>query len=108
MELGRLVTILEDWSRWMKTDSHRLGYPNKVSYLSSGGESTSDVFEEMLGEADNNNVKIVNACIDSLSIDQKKAIYYKWLGGNKPMFYERHLDLAMDNLLAIVGRRIYA
>jgi hypothetical protein len=108
LELGRLVTILEDWSRWMKTDSHRLGYPNKVSYLSSGGESTSDVFEHMVDKADKENIKIINACIDSLSIDQKKAIYYKWLGGNKPMFYERHLDLAMDNLLAIVGRRIYA
>ena len=108
MNIDRLITILEDWSRWMKTDSHRLGYPNKVSYLSSGGESTSDVFEHMVDKADKENIKIINACIDSLSIDQKKAIYYKWLGGNKPMFYERDLDLAMDNLLTIVGRRIYA
>ena len=88
--------------------NNRLGYPNKTSYLSSGGESTSDVFEEMLGEADNNNVKIVNACIDSLPKEQKKAIYYRWLKGNKPIFYERNLDLAMDNLLTIVGRRIFA
>jgi hypothetical protein len=70
------MVILEDWSRWMKKDSHRLGYPNKVSYLSSGGESTSDVFEHMVDESDKNNVKIVNACIDSLPIEQKKAIYY--------------------------------
>jgi len=108
LRIERLMVILEDWSRWMKKDSHRLGYPNKVSYLSSGGESTSDVFEEMLGEADDNNVKIVNACIDSLPIEQKKAIYYRWLKGNKPIFYERNLDLATDNLLTIVGRRIFA
>ena len=108
MRIGRLIIILEDWSKWMKKDSNRLGYPNKTSYLSSGGESTSDVFEKMLNEADNNNVKIVNACIDSLPKEQKKAIYYKWLKGNKPIFYERNLDLAMDNLLTIVGRRIFA
>ena len=108
MRIERLMVILEDWSRWMKKDSHRLGYPNKVSYLSSGGESTSDVFEHMVDESDKNNVKIVNACIDSLPIEQKKAIYYRWLKGNKPIFYERNLDLAIDNLLTIVGRRIFA
>ena len=102
------MVILEDWSLWMKTDSHRLGYPNKVSYLSSGGESTSDVFEHMVDESDKNNVKIINACIDSLPKTQKEAVYYRWLKGNKPVFYERDLDLAMDNLLTIVGRRIYA
>ena len=84
------MVILEDWSKWMKKDSHRLGYPNRTSYLSSGGESTIDVFDEMLNEADDNNVKIINACIDSLPIDQKKAIYYRWLKGNKPIFYERN------------------
>tara|TARA_R110000737_G_scaffold319545_1_gene330804 strand:- start:970 stop:1296 length:327 start_codon:yes stop_codon:yes gene_type:complete len=108
LRIGRLMVILEDWSRWMKTDSHRLGYPNKVSYLSSGGESTVDVFEHMIDKADKENIKIINACIDSLPKEQKKAIYYRWLKGNKPIFYERDLGLAMDNLLTIVGRRIYA
>jgi|TARA_R110001592_G_scaffold214452_1_gene467394 hypothetical protein len=108
MKIGRLIAILEDWSRWMKQDSHKLGYPNKTSYLSSGGESTVDVFEHMIDEADKENVKIINACIDSLPINQKKAIYYRWLKGNKPIFYERNFDLAMDNLLTIVGKRIYA
>ena len=57
----------------MKTDSHRLGYPNKVSYLSSGGESTVDVFEHMIDKADKENIKIINACIDSLPKEQKKS-----------------------------------
>lgn len=108
MRIGRLMDVLEDWSRWMKADSHRLGYPSKTSYFSSGGESTSDVFEDMLGECDNNNIKILNACIDSLGKEQKEAVYYRWLKGNKPMYYEKNLDLAMDNLLTTAGRRIYA
>ncbi len=48
MHIDRLMVILEDWSRWMKTDSHKLGYPSKTSYLSSGGESTSDVLSKWL------------------------------------------------------------
>tara|TARA_R110000787_G_scaffold208328_1_gene318261 strand:- start:1214 stop:1540 length:327 start_codon:yes stop_codon:yes gene_type:complete len=108
LRIARLTHILEDWARWMKTDSHKLGYPSKTSYLSSGGESTSDVFEHMLKESDNNNVKILNACIDSLPKGQIQAIHYKWLGGNKPIFYEKNLDLGIDNLLTIVGKRIYA
>ena len=98
MQINRLIVILEDWARWMKSDNHKLGYPNKSSYFSSGGESTADVFEHMVDETDNTNVKILNACIESLNAPQKKAIYYRWLGGKKPM----------DNLLSIVGRRIYA
>jgi|TARA_R110000765_G_scaffold293000_1_gene388540 hypothetical protein len=108
LKIGRLISILEDWSKWMKVDSHRLGYPARTSYLSSGGESTTDVFELMVDKADKENVKIINACIDSLNKLQKNAIYYRWLGGKKPMYYERDLDLAMDNLLTMVGKRIYA
>jgi len=108
LRINRLMVILEDWSKWMKTDSHRLGYPSKTSYLSCGGESTSDVFEQMVNESDQNNVKIINACIDSLEKNQKQAIYYRWLGGKKPMYYEKDLDLAMDNLLTMTSRRIFA
>ena len=51
---------------------------------------------------------IVDAVIDGLNKNQKSAIYYKFLGGKKPMFYEKNLDLALDNLLTITGKRIYA
>ena len=108
MRINRLVSILEDWSRWMKSDNHNLGYPSSTSYFSSGGESTAEVFEDMVSKTDMENIRIVDAVIDGLKQDQKLAVYYRFLGGKKPMFYERNLDLAFDNLLTITGKRIYA
>jgi len=108
MRIARLMDILDDWARWMKKDSHRLGYPSKSSYFSSGGESTSDVFEDMVSKSDMENIKIIDAIIDDLPIKQKQAINYRFLGGNRPMYYERDLELAIDNLLTISSRRIYA
>lgn len=102
------MTILDDWSRWMKVDKHGLGYPSSTSYFFTGGESTAEVFEDMVSKTDMNNIKIVDAVIDGLPDTQKSAIYYRFLKGKKPMFYEKNLDLAMDNLLTIVGQRIYA
>lgn len=108
MRINSLMIILDDWSRWMKLDKHGLGYPSRTSYFFTGGESTSEVFEDMVSKIDMDNVKIVDAVIDGLNKLQKEAIYYRFLGGNKPVFYEKQLDLAMDNLLTIVGKRIYA
>ena len=108
MRISRLMTILDDWSRWMKVDKHGLGYPSSTSYFSTGGESTSEVFEDMVSKTDMNNIKIVDAVIDGLPDTQKSAIYYRFLKGKKPMFYEKNLDLALDNLLTITGKRIYA
>ena len=108
MRISRLMSILEDWSRWMKSDNHKLGYPSSTSYFSSGGESTAEVFEDMVSKTDMENIRIVDAVIDGLKQDQKLAVYYRFLGGKKPMFYERNLDLAFDNLLTITGKRIYA
>jgi len=102
------MNILEDWSKWMKIDNHKLGYPSKTSYLSTGGESTVDAFENMVEKADEEAIKILDVCIDGLPNNQRQAIYCRWLGGKKYMYYERDLNLAMDNLLTIVGRRIYA
>ena len=108
MKIERLMVILEDWADYMKQDNHKLGYPSKVSYMSTGGESTSDVFEEMVGKTDSENVKVLNACIHSLDKGQREAIYARWLGSKPPMYYELKLGLAMDNLLTMAGRRIYA
>ena len=108
MRITRLMSILDDWSRWMKLDKHGLGYPTSTSYFSSGGESTSEVFEDMVSKTDMENIKVVDAVIDGLKKNQKAAIYYRFLGGKKPMFYEKNLNLAMDNLLTMVGQRIYA
>jgi len=108
VRISRLMTILDDWSRWMKVDKHGLGYPSSTSYFFTGGESTAEVFEDMVSKTDMNNIKIVDAVIDGLEKSQKSAIYYRFLGGKKPLFYEKNLDLAFDNLLIITGKRIYA
>jgi len=92
----------------MKVDKHGLGYPSSTSYFFTGGESTSEVFEDMVSKTDMNNIKIVDAVIDGLDKNQKSAIYYRFLGGKKPMFYEKNLDLAFDNLLTVTSKRIYA
>ena len=107
MRISRLNDILEDWVRWHKTDNHKLGYPSKVSYLSTGGYS-ANVFDDMMEVADNNNVKTLDAVIQSLPLEQRQAIYAKYLGDKKPIFYEMKLELAMENLLTIAGRRINA
>lgn len=108
MRIARLMDILDDWAKWMKKDSHRLGYPSKSSYFLTGGESTAEVFEDMVSKSDMENIKIIDAVIDGLPKAQKNAINYRFLGGNKPMYYERDLGLAIDNLLTIASRRIYA
>ena len=92
----------------MKFDNHGLGYPTKSSFLSSGGESSHDAFEHMIGESDRQNVRTINAIINSLEDDQRKAVYARYLNEKKPMYYELKLELAMDNMLAMASRRIYA
>ena len=106
MKLGRLLCILDDWAKWMKKDSHRLGFPTKSSFLSSGGESSHDAFEVMIEKADKSNVITINAVVHSLPKAQRQSIYARYLGEKKPMYYEKHLELALDNLLTMASRRI--
>jgi hypothetical protein len=107
MRLDRLEVILQDWAKWMKIDNHGLGYPNKSTMLLSGGESSHEVFEHMIEAIDNKNVATVDACIDSLPTNQKRAVYAHHLRLKKDKFHERDYSLALDNLLTIVGRRIF-
>jgi hypothetical protein len=106
--MERLLTILDDWKKYMKSSSHRLGYPSKSLGMSSGGESTEDEFEHMLNAMDQSNVKTLDAIIHSLDKGQQQALYAKYLGGNPPLAYSWQLDMAMDNLLTISSRRINA
>jgi len=75
ISMERLLSILEDWARWMKSDNHKLGYPSKSIGMSSGGESTSEVFEEMCSAQDMSNVRTIDAIIHSLDSSQQQAIY---------------------------------
>jgi hypothetical protein len=108
ISMERLLSILEDWALWMKTDNHRLGYPSKSIGMSSGGESTSDAFEEMCSAQDMSNVRTIHAIVHSLEQGQQEAIYAKYLGAKPPLAFFWQLDMAYDNLLTIAERRINA
>jgi hypothetical protein len=106
--MERLLSILDDWALWMKSDNHKLGYPSKSIGMSSGGESTSDAFEEMCSAQDMSNVRTLHAIIHSLEKPQQDAIYTKYLGAKPKIAYYWHLEMAYDNLLTIASRRINA
>jgi len=92
----------------MRSDNHKLGYPSKSIGMSSGGESSYDAFDEMYDEVEDDNVRTVDAVIHSLPKEQQEAIYARYLKTKKPLYYEMKLELAIDNLLTIVARRIGA
>ena len=106
MEMNRLLELLDRWRLYMRSDNHKLGYPSKSIGISSGGASGS--FDDMYDEVEDDNVRTVDAVIHSLPKDQQEAIYARYLKTKKPMYYEMKLELAIDNLLTIVGRRVGA
>jgi len=108
MEMNRLLELLDKWRLFMRSDNHKLGYPSKSIGMSSGGESSYDAFDEMYDEVEDDNVRTVDAVIHSLPKEQQEAIYARYLKTKKPLYYEMKLELAIDNLLTIVARRIGA
>lgn len=104
--MNRLLELLDKWKLYMKSDNHKLGYPSKSIGMSSGGASGS--FDDMYDEVEDDNVRTVDAVIHSLPRDQQQAIYARYLKTKKPLYYELKLEMAIDNLLTIVGRRIGA
>ena len=104
----RLLAILDDWSLWMHTSNHKLSYPSKSLGMVSGGESTTDAFEDMCSAQDMTNVRTLDAIIHSLPKEQQDALYCRYLKARKPLAYEYKLEMAMDNLLTIAGKRINA
>lgn len=104
MNIEYLMYLLDEWARWMKKDDHGLGYPKRSLGISTGGASSS--FEEMYENGELDKIKTVDSVIHSLDNQQRDAIYARYLGSKKPMYYELKLSHAVDNLLTIVGRRI--
>lgn len=106
MEVEYLMHLLRQWARWMKEDDHGLGYPKKSIGMSSGGESSYGAFDEMIEKTELANIKVLDTVIHDLDHEQRKAVYARFLGAKKPMYYEIKLSHAIDNLTTIVGRRI--
>jgi hypothetical protein len=91
------------WSRWMKSEDHKLGYPQR-SIGMSGSSSTS--FDDMIEEADSEIIRTINSCMDSLNPEEVNAIWARYLGTKRPMYYELKLQVALDKLLDMVSSRI--
>ena len=108
ISMERLLSILDDWALWMKSDNHKLGYPSKSIGMSSGGESTTESFSEMCSAQDMSNLRTIDAIIHSLPKEQQDAVYARYLDAKKPLVYEWNMDMAYDNLLTMAGRRINA
>lgn len=104
MERELLMDYMDMWARSMKHEDSGLGYPKRSTMMSTGGNYTS--FEDMIEEADNQIIKTIDAVVSSLEQDQRDAIWARWLKTKKPMYYEFKLEIAIDNLLTIVGRRL--
>jgi len=104
MNIEYLMYLLDEWARWMKRDDHGLGYPKRSLGMSSGGASGS--FDEMYESSELDKIKTIDSVISSLDNQQRDAIYARYLGSKKPMYYEIKLELAIDNLLTIAGRRL--
>ena len=105
MTTDRLMQVLDDWARWMKRPSNKLGYPSKSAFLNSGGESTANAFEEMLSQGDLKNVLKIDALISSLPKAQSQAVNARYLGSNQPNNYAHELEMAIDNLLVWADKR---
>jgi len=104
LSLSRLEDILKDWSHWMRSHSHKLGYPSKsIGLVSSGNNS----FEDMIESSNSNNVDIIDTAIDDLDSQEKAAIYYRYLGSKKPIAYEMKLELALNHLLELIENKIH-
>lgn len=104
LSISRLEDILKDWSYWMRSHSHKLGYPSKSFGLVSSGNNS---FEDMIENSDSTNVDIIDTAIDDLAKDEKAAIYYRYLGSKKPIAYEMKLELALNHLLELVENKIH-
>lgn len=110
MEIRRLLEILEDWKLWMKqSDSKRLGYPDRVPILQTGGYPSDDAFEEMIDKSNLEVVKIIDTLIHhSISKQQREAIYARYLNTKKPLLYEHHLSDALEKLIQLAEHKILA
>lgn len=91
------------WSRWMKSEDHKLGYPQRSIGI-SGSSSTS--FDDMIEEADFEIIRTINSCMDSLNPEEVNAIWSRYLGTKRPMYYELKLESGLNHLREMVEKRL--
>jgi len=108
MDTERLHWHLENWALYMRSDSHKLGYPSKsAGFLGAHNAACEDGSEIVYECEDLNSAKTMDAIIDSLVVNQRCAINHVWLHSVFVMRdFEHTYDMAMDNLLTIAGKRL--
>ena len=103
MHYDLFLDYMDMWSRWMKSEDHKLGYPQK-SIGMSGSSSTS--FDDMVEEADSEIIRTINSCMDALKPTEVDAIWARYLNTKKPMYYEIKLQNGLEKLKEMVENRI--
>ena len=106
MNLEYLKHLLSLWTRWMKHDDYNLGYPKRSLGMSSGGASTEDTFDEMYDDLELNKVRTLNAVINELNHEERKAVHHFHLGSKAPMYKELKYEIAIENILKNISKRL--
>ena len=83
MNLEYLKHLLSLWTRWMRNDDHGLGYPKRS-----------------LG------MRTLNAVINELDHEERKAIHHFHLGSVAPMYKEIKYELAIEHILKNITKRL--
>lgn len=78
-ELAYAEWHLQNWAKWMRAASMRLGYPSKSAGLQCGGISGEDAFDHMCEEADSYAAKASDSSIESLAPREQGVIHHFYL-----------------------------
>ena len=80
MGINLVERHLENWAKWHRQSSNKLGYPTKAMVALGGGQSVEGVFDEMCADVDKCAAEVIEAIVIGLAKDQQSAIYHHWLG----------------------------
>jgi hypothetical protein len=75
----RSIRHLEDWAAWSRHSFPHLGYPRHMSGLMDGGAVTPDSADLQQSEACRQRCMIVDACVDDLPPDARRAVCSRFL-----------------------------
>lgn len=100
----QVVDLLEQWAEWQRGYRMRIGFPTRSSAMRSSGLRS---FGEMCDEAQAYRCRVVDACIDDLSVPaQRAAIHRRYLSSVYRMRdYEHVLAEAHIELLTAFRRK---
>lgn len=108
MDIQRLHYHLENWAAYMRSGSHKLGYPTRsLGFTGSHNAACEDGSEIVYECEDLTAAKTMDALIDSLELNQRMAVNHVWLNSVFTMRnFEAVYDMAIDNLLTLAGKRL--